>query len=198
MKSNKIFSMMLAIIFAVSFSSCGAKSDPYEGVAPDFRNVNWGMTLEEVQDREGSEGEVKDNGTVKYIDQSIIGLNCTLEYSFYGEGSTLNGAEYRINIDKLSHKDIHDSFVKIYSQLTEKYGEPSDLMFSVQDTKDNFYFDINDDVPADLEFRSAVYSAKWDKSNLKINLSIPFSGATPQWIELKYTANLSDDIDTNI
>lgn len=43
-------------------------------------------------------------------------------------------------------------------------------MFSVQDTKDNFYFDRTNSMPNDIEFRSAVYRASWNKDNTKIVL----------------------------
>lgn len=199
---KKIISMILAVAISASLAACGAKtdtvSDPYEGVEPDFRNVNWGMSIDEVKSREESEPSKDENGILKYMNQTVIGLNCSLEYQFYNESQSLNGAEYRINIDNLSHKEIHDSFVKLYNQLSEKYGEPSTLNFSVQDTKDNFYFDISDSIPADVEFKSAVYSAKWEKSDISITLRTEFSGATPQWIELKYRVELPVEVDENI
>lgn len=196
---KKAMALVAACVF---LTACGAKAetttDPYEGVTPDFRNVNWGMSVDEVKAREESEPSKDENGILKYVNQSVIGLDCSLEYQFYTENNTLNGAEYRINIDKLSHKEIHDSFVKLYNQLSEKYGEPTDLKFSVQDTKDNFYFNITDEVPADMEYKSAVYSAKWDKSDISITLRTEFSGASPQWIELKYRVELPAEVDENI
>lgn len=194
---------ILAIIAAcLMLTACSAKtetaSNPYDGVEPDFRNVNWGMTVDEVMAREEGEAVIKDNGTIKYSNQTVIDLDCSLEYQFYSEGNRLNGAEYRINTDKLSHKTIHDSYKKLLEQLTQKYGDPEVSYFSLQDTKDNFYFDISDPVPADMQFRSASYYASWHVENLDIVLNVEMSGASPQWMELKYRAEIPAEIDENI
>lgn len=143
MKMKNAMSAMLAFMCAVSLTACGAEPDPYEGVEPDFRNVNWGMTTEEVKAREGDNVPIENDSEnavygLLYENIEVLDHPASLGYSF--KNDKLHSATYNIKVTEKIDYMINNEFFNIADDISTKYGTPDDDTILIY-YKDKLYTD---------------------------------------------------------
>lgn len=98
----------------------------YSLYAQDFRNVNWGMSIEEVQKNEQSELVTKSDEN--YLQYSVTINNYDLSLYYLFSNKNLWGAEYtstRTNQSVVSSYKNHKTFFRtMKNTLDLKYGNP--------------------------------------------------------------------------
>lgn len=147
---KKILSAALAALCALSvFTACGnseaqtgtevSTSTEEQSFTHSFRNVDWGMTIDEVKNAETAELESeKEDESLHYKNIDMFGQKFELIYSFsYARG--LESAVYASpNVLEDEAKELEKSIV---DTLTEKYGKAEsgeplyDLVWHSGDTK---------------------------------------------------------------
>jgi len=115
------------MLILVAFIGCAAKPSPssIKPANPDFRNVCWGMTLDEVKQLEDAEllFHDEDTGLGMSYQADIAGYDATLWYLFV-EGK-LCRARYEFQ-QKHTNKNLYfDDFRFLKSLLEKKHGTPS-------------------------------------------------------------------------
>ena len=88
---------------------------------PDFRNVNWGMTKEEVKQIETIKFEEENDNMLIYSTR-ISNLDAILFYVFVG--NKLTKAGYLFTEEHSNDNLFIDDFKKIDALLIKKYGAP--------------------------------------------------------------------------
>ena len=129
----------------------------------DFRRTRWGMTREEVTQRETSKPIRTDVGSVIYKDV-LLGHDVFVLYEFFD--GKLYSASYLLNDDQYSNNNnFVDAYRDIVSSLTEKYGKPKE---NENHWSQNLY-------KGDYERRGMAYAAghrtsraKWEKDGTTI------------------------------
>lgn len=90
----------------------------------DFRNIRWGMSIDDVLKREKSTLREKTNDVLLY-NEEIANAKAALLYSFID--GKLYSATYILDGDQFSNKNNYvDSYNKLLVMLKEKYGKPTD------------------------------------------------------------------------
>ena len=88
---------------------------------PDFRNVNWGMTIDEVKQKETLDLILEENGALMYK-TSLAGMDCYLLYDFINQ--KLCSAMYSIDKEHINENQYIEDFLKLKNLLIRKYGPP--------------------------------------------------------------------------
>lgn len=128
----------------------------------DFRRTRWGMSAEEVKQREQATFIGEEDGTIFYKDL-LDGQKVTIAYLFV-DGKLWRGA-YLLD-EKFSNDNKYvDAYLGIVSSLTEKYGKP---------TSEDTYWS-KDHYKGRYEKRGMAYAvgdvetqADWDKEGTSI------------------------------
>jgi len=126
---KRIILLLLSLLVVLLFSGWG------EGIAqqgdsgqietgPVFRNVNWGMTPEEVQAVETAafkrSSKNDDGNKVLYFEPKLFDRHCELAYTF-NDSERLIMASYKLQYGFLNR---YEAYQEILTLLTEKYGTP--------------------------------------------------------------------------
>lgn len=94
--------------------------------AADFRDVNWGMTLEQVKTAESLKLVKQTENKLLYsLDLADFDTNLTYHFT----NGILTSAEYRIDEKRINTSIYISDFGKIQSLLRKKYGEPTTYKF---------------------------------------------------------------------
>lgn len=120
---------ILCILSAMLILTCGC-SKAEETKKADFRNVNWGMTMEEVKAAEGAEPSHSATYALGYDNISVAdSFNTLLIYTF--ENNKLKTASYLIEktlsgeaivpID--TYNTLKSSLLKVYGECTYDYSD---------------------------------------------------------------------------
>lgn len=112
MKKLFLFSLVIVMVFA--FCSCGEKHD--------FRNVDFGMTMEQVKKAEKNleprdEYELSSGGSIWY-DVEIESVSGKLDYSFS------DGKLSDISFISNTSENYMEDFETLKKYLIKNYGEP--------------------------------------------------------------------------
>lgn len=152
MKKILLFTIMLMFLFTFTIN------------AADFRNVEYGMSIEEVKEAEGAKLiEEYDN---KLIYETVLAnLNTKLYYYFGDDGL----AEGKIVITDFDGGNAREIYQEIQGKLIDKYGS------NIKE-KDKYYKEPNLKESYDLDYalRNHVYKkiTIWDKKQSNIILNI--------------------------
>lgn len=149
---------------------------------PDFRNVKWGMSKNDVVSIEGeptSENEFGEPGDsfyrVVYDNTNVV--DYTAELCYYFEDDKLTSAEYRFNCDDKTDLQINTMYYNLYKEYTEKYGIPMDSNYIMSNmdytslSEPPYIFDEN------FSFGdTAIYKSEWSNiSGASISMSLIYS-----------------------
>jgi hypothetical protein len=88
-----------------------------------FRDVRWGMSPEEVKQREESEPAVEE-GVLLFVDERIAGLDALLLYQFADNKLVESG--YMFTEAHTNNNRFLSDFERVGEALTQKYGEPDE------------------------------------------------------------------------
>lgn len=94
--------------------------------AAEFRDVEWGMTMEQVKASETlTLVKQTENRLIYSLDLADFDTNLTYQFT----NGILTSAEYRINEKRINTSLYVSDFGKIQSLLRKKYGEPTTYKF---------------------------------------------------------------------
>lgn len=88
----------------------------------DFRNVKWGMSVQNVIDSE-SLTLIANQDEQLFYSTSILNRECYLFYGFKNN-NLLNSAGYFFKIEHSNFNSYIDDYLEIQNALISKYGEP--------------------------------------------------------------------------
>jgi hypothetical protein len=152
LKKNIVFFLVLiTIIIAIGCSNQNSEGSTNLAAQPnknpnfDFRNIKWGMSMEEVVQSEGNQGIVEDN-TMLFNNVNIAGLSAQLNYTFNSKNQVFSGV-YTFN-DSYATENNYNT---IKTKLVNLYGSPT--------SEDN---------------SKSVLSSEWDLENTIILISCIF------------------------
>jgi hypothetical protein len=117
-----LFSVTIAIIF-FNCKTNGKKPDQASiAEVRQFRNVNWGMTKEEVLKNETAvlDKIQESDDVLKYSGVELFGRQFSLSYAF--DSLKLKGAFYQTTF--FDNESPTEKFKEVKEALTEKYGRP--------------------------------------------------------------------------
>ncbi len=181
MKKVTIFLLTLCMFLA----GCSATGNSQtEQIEYDFRNVNWGMTLEEVIDSEGREPDntLGKSDFIEYEDvmfEDLLPMKLTYDFN----SSHLFAAGYSMNFYiKDDNSDyLLEKVTQIQNKITEKYNEPVSIMSTLPEKI----------VKSDRIF----YTVLWESDNTVIKLQLNKKTETREAIvTINYTCK--SDIDS--
>ncbi len=89
---------------------------------PDFREIKWGMTRDELLEIEG-EPDGENESIIAYYDMEAAGLSAALCYNLNDDG-LIYGSMYSIDETHTNMTDYVDDYYTILAALIKKYGEP--------------------------------------------------------------------------
>lgn len=159
-----------------------AADEPAINENPDFRNVSWGMSFEEVKKYENATLIHEDNSersmSLIYGDIQVMNHPAKLFYVF--SNGKLSSGEYILDVTEDEDYEINNEFFDIADGITAKYGDPEkeSIIIYCNDKKyyerqtffesSNFSFDTSNyndgsDLPA-----MPIYQITWIKGNTKI------------------------------
>ena len=162
--------------------------EPAVNENPDFRNVSWGMSVDDVKKYEDAtlSEENKDENAffnLRYSNISVMGHPADLGYSF--SNGKLSSATYQIPVTESKDYMINNTFFEIADAISLKYGNPEKETLLIYCGKDfysnrvnfleidNFSFDTSEYCKAnDFEIAAPLYSITWKTSNTEIWLDM--------------------------
>lgn len=153
---------------------------------PDFRNVSWGMSFDDVKKYEEATLIREDNSenatSLIYGDVSVMNHPAKIVYLF--SNSKLSSAEYILDVTEEQDYQINNEFFDIADGITAKYGDPekesliiycNDKMYYERQIfweSSGFSFDTsNYDDGSDLRAKP-MYQIRWGKGNTEIVLML--------------------------
>ena len=131
---KKLYSIFLCcVLLTISIWGCGKSEEEVLYEQRVFRNIHWGMSPEEVRERETAqfamEKSIDDRGLQKlyllYNDVGYLNRKWTLRYFFFED--QCYGAEY------ISDNDVNE-YEQVRNELILLYGEPKKLYKNELDT----------------------------------------------------------------
>ncbi len=137
-----------------------------EPINYDFRNISWGMTIEEVRASESQQPSGEDDETLIYDNVDVGGFDATLVY-FFSNDSLFSGG-YFIEDNEHTNQNLYiDDYNSLKEKYTQKYGDPI--------TDDITWFDdLYKDSPSDYGLAIAVgdlaYYAEWEYEGTSIKM----------------------------
>lgn len=157
---------------------------------PDFRNVKWGMSKENVIAAEGTPNSDIDGSSnidsepgetgesfcrLVYNDVSVTDYTAELNYFF--ENNSLTIAEYRFDCSDKTDLEINSMYLALHNKYIEKYGNPISSRFMMS----NLDYQELEEPPyvTDSEFSfgdMASYKDEWSNINgASISMSMMYT-----------------------
>jgi len=136
----------------------------------DFRQVNWGMSKEEIKAVENKEIADEDIGSVQEIiayNDKISSFDCYIGYIFVKD--KLSSAGYYIKQEHTNRNDYIADYEKLKDLLTAKYGK------TVKDEiywKDDLYKNKEQDWGLAVSVGHVAYNAYWETPTTGIELML--------------------------
>lgn len=131
----------------------------------DFRNVTWGMTMNEVKRSETLSVQEEDDAVLAY-EETVAGLDAYLLYGFDDDGKLYNA--YYSFVEKHSNDNLYISdYNNLVDKLTEKYGEPN---YNRDVWLNTLFQDHPEDYGLAVSIGHLMYGAEWETPTTKISL----------------------------
>ena len=163
--------------------------EPAVNENPDFRNVSWGMSVEEVKKYEDanliSEEDENDNILYNLIYDGISVMDHPAKLGYSIRNGKLSAATYMIDVTENEDYKINNEFFEIADGLSTKYGSPEqkslliycgkDIYFDQQTFSeiDNFSFDVSEYCKANNDdYAMPIYAITWKTDNTEIRLDM--------------------------
>ena len=160
---KKFFCAVLCLFMMLSLCSCGEK--PH-----DFREVDWGMSQNQVCKAENSDYLYADD-TLLYFSSTQLDRACELYYEF--EDGKLIGAECKFTVEEGM---ILDDFIGIYAEmramLCETYGQPLEDDYRVWSSEADYAEHKDDREALSIYWQYLTYATAWqtDSSDMALTL----------------------------
>ena len=156
---------------------------------PDFRNVSWGMSVDEVKKYEDATliSDYFNEGYNEYIlsYDGISVMNHPTKLNYFFENGKLSTAEYMLEVTENEDYEINNEFFDIADGITTKYGEPNKKALGIYCDKDffsdeisffstdNFTFDVSEYCKANnFDNAMPIYAITWKADNTEIRLDM--------------------------
>ena len=134
---------------------------------PDFRNVKWGMSKEEVKRYAQEELTEADEGFIN-IETELLEKKVALLYQF-NDKDQLYQAAYS-SLEEHTNKNLYlEDYEQFKESLIEKYGQPSE---DEEFWRSNLYRDNPGDYGMAVAVGDLVKRTTWETDNTKIVLGI--------------------------
>ena len=132
----------------------------------DFRNVNWGMSKEQVKKLETAKFFDQDERSISY-NTTVNGFKCLLIYFF--TDTKLSGAVYSFQQEHTNKNDYIDDYKSLKSILKTKYGDEDENI----DWKNDLYKDDFQNYGLAVSIGHLKYESIWknEKTALFLDLS---------------------------
>lgn len=177
---------------------------------PDFRNVSWGMSFDDVKKYEDATFSKENDDerafyNLEYTNISVMDHTAELGYSF--SNGKLSSATYSLKVTETEDYMINNAFFEIADGISAKYGEPEEEVLVIycgtniyfEPTNfypyDNFTFDVTEyNKYSESETNCPIYAIEWTSGNTKIRLDmyIPKNDegiyTAPDTYEITYSA----------
>lgn len=163
--------------------------EPAVNENPDFRNVSWGMSADDVKKYEEAAFLSEDfyeeynEHILRYDGISV--MNHPAKLIYYIENGKLSTAEYMLDVTENEDYKINNEFFEIADGISAKYGSPEkksliiycgkDIYFDQQTFSeiDNFSFDVSEYCKANNDdYASPIYAIIWKNDNTEIRLDM--------------------------
>ena len=133
----------------------------------DFRQTNWGMTMNEVLTTESLKVVSNENNRVFY-QTSILNKDCYLFYYFENDNK-LSSAGYFFDIKHTNPNDYIEDYLKLQDSLCSKYGEPitNKIVW-----KNNLYRNNQQFWGLAISMGHLQYKSTWETITTKISLNL--------------------------
>lgn len=147
----------------------------------DFRNVNWGMTLQQVKMNEKLQLINSDNQLLEY-EYTLIGMRCKVLYYF--SSNSLTKAQYKLNRKHYDPSNFNKDYTALKQYLIRLYGDPNI-------DQDNWHNDQYKSDPTKWGFAVSIgfltRTAVWKNGRSKILLEM-LGENHKAFINIKYTS----------
>lgn len=134
---------------------------------PDFRNSNWGDSLEQVKSTESNTLILNTSDSLLYDDAKILGLSCSILYNF-SDSKLLNGG-YVLSEKHSSDNLYYEDYLKLVKAYTEKYGKPTS---SEENWNRSLYKDNPEKIGFAISIGDVKLNTKWITNTSTIDIVI--------------------------
>lgn len=118
---KRMLSLVLSVILILGLSGCEKKEKNPFDVNGDFRNVSWGMTIDEVKKLETAELTEESSNSLIYRDQ--VGKYADVEVMYSFKGDKLIKGDYFFSEDYTDASLHIEDFDQIKGDLNTIYGK---------------------------------------------------------------------------
>lgn len=125
---KKIFILILSTLLVLTIVGCNNKSsNTSTGTSknPDFRDVNWGMSRDEVKKIEGADFIYDEGINLAYEGAEVSTFDATIAFSF-NKNDELCDAGYIFTHEHSNPTDYIIDYGDIQNKLIKKYGTPKE------------------------------------------------------------------------
>ncbi|MEF8799137.1 MAG: thermonuclease family protein [Candidatus Bipolaricaulota bacterium] len=134
---------------------------PEQESETNFRNTSWGMSREEVINREGEPSD-RTEKTIVYK-ETVAGIDATLGYQFV-EGK-LASSGYVFQSTYINLNNHIDDYKKINKLLIDKYGEP---VLNEEVWKNDLFRGSSEDYGSAISMGHLIYRTKWKMEETEV------------------------------
>ncbi len=154
----------------------------------DFRNVNWGMSKEEVKSIETADEFLElEDGTYSYK-ATVASLDSYLFYEFVENKLASSG--YMFLVEHSNKNRYIDDFHKLKTLLIKKYGEPA---FNIIHWDNDLYKDSKQDYGLAVSIGHLEYLTRWETDKTTIRLDL-YGDNYDIYLSLDYTSKEYEDL----
>ncbi len=180
---KRFVALVLALFMIFPFLTACQKPSVEEEKTPDFRNVYWGMSREEVAESQDLEAEVILDDTLYYeVEENGEKV---LVFFYFKENKLVRGEciiemgdkEWSIRVPEMT-----ESYAKFRDQLIGTYGAPLAEDYRVWEDKDPAY--INDSDMTNLYHGRLRYLTEWKTETSEMSLELYFKDRDFKYIYL--------------
>jgi multidrug transporter EmrE-like cation transporter len=158
--------LVFILVIGISFTALGQ----------DFRNVNWGMTKEEVKENESASLYEEESNLLFYTGINIAGNSYAVGYFFYDNKLSL--ARYILMERNLSGMDYIEIYKNMPDRLNSLYGDPSDGSYGIVWNNET-YKDQPGMFKEALQMGHVGVMYMWDNEDIKVYFGMVGSSITP-------------------
>lgn len=164
---------VVLVCISILFTGCCYNSTPQlipsenQSNNYDFRNSNWGDSIEQVRKIESMKPFLDSGSSLVYNDAKILDLSCSIMYMFY-DGKLLNGG-YVFDEKHSSDNLYYEDYLKLVAAYTEKYGKPTS---SEEIWIDELFKDNPKDWGFAIKKGDAKFTTHWITSTSTIDIVI--------------------------